>query len=103
MGYLIVVGAVVTRFPQVWKVWKRKACEGLNPVTHEIEAFGYVTCVLNGWRGGLPVDTWGENLFHSSMGIWMLLMIYSYAKPASKESVAPARKKAVLGALVARA
>ena len=103
MGYMILIGAVVTRLPQVWKVWRNKACEGLNPVSHEIEAFGYVTCVLNGWRAGLPVDTWGENLSHSTCGIGMLLMIYSYAKPGSRESVGKTRKTAVLAALGARA
>jgi hypothetical protein len=101
MGYLIVVGAVVSRMPQVWKVWRAKACEGLNPLSHEIEMFGYTVCVLNGLRLGLPPDMWGENMFHSSFGTAMVLMIYGFAKPGSRESVSKTRKTAVLAVYAA--
>ena len=101
MGYLILVGAAVTRAPQVLKVWNRKACEGLNPLSHEIEMFGYIACVLNGLRLKLPVDMWGENLFHSTFGTAMVLMIYAFAKPDSREAVSKKRKVAVLAAVAA--
>jgi hypothetical protein len=103
MGYLILVGAVVARAPQVMKVWNRKACEGLNPASHEIEMFGYIACVLNGLRLKLPVDMWGENLFHSTLGTAMVLMIYAFAKPGSREAVSKKRKVAVLAGAAALA
>lgn len=101
MGYVVLVGAVICRAPQVGKVWNRKACQGLNPAAHEIEMFGYIVCVLNGLRLKLPVDMWGENLFHSSFGTAMVLMIYAFAKPGSREDVSKKRKVAVLAAAAA--
>lgn len=101
LGWVILVGAVVTRWPQAWKVWRARSAVGLNPLMLEIEMFGYVVCVLNGLRLKLPVDVWGENLFHSSFGIATTLMLYAFAAPGSLEAVSFARKAAMCGGLAA--
>ena len=49
----------------------------------------------------LPVDVWGENLFHSSFGIATTLMLYAFAAPGSLEAVSFARKAAMCGGLAA--
>ena len=58
--------------------------------------------MLNGLRLKLPVDVWGENLFHSSFGIATTLMLYAFAAPGSLEAVSFARKAAMCGGLCSR-
>jgi uncharacterized protein with PQ loop repeat len=102
LGYVVVVGAIVVRLPQVWRMWRTRSCEGLNPLSHEAEMLAYVICVLNGLRLQLPVVAWGEMAFHSVFGIATTLMIYGYAKPGSGQVVSKTRKTIVLTAVAAR-
>ena len=96
LGYVILAGACIVRVPQVVKVKRAKNGAGLNPSTHEVEMFGYLVCVMNGLRRGLPVDVWGENLVHSSCAAIIMAMIYGYPPQATK--LARKRKLAVWAA-----
>ena len=101
MGYAIVVGAVLVRLPQTWRLWRTRSCEGVNPISNEVETFFYVVASLSGLRRRLPLAMWGENLVHAATSLATTLACYTFAKPDSAESVSRTRKMISLGALAA--
>jgi mannose-P-dolichol utilization defect 1 len=78
LSLAVMASALLFRFPQVWKVWRSKRVVGLNTLSFEVEAYGSLLCVLNGYRRGLPVELWGEHISNGSQSALLVAMIYLY-------------------------
>ncbi|KJE94517.1 hypothetical protein CAOG_05150 [Capsaspora owczarzaki ATCC 30864] len=80
LGYVIILGAVFVKIPQILKIVKAGNAEGISMISNVLELAGYITtfgynAVLN-----YPFSTWGEYLFLTIQSFVLLLLLVHFSK-----------------------
>ena len=63
VGYLIVLGAVVVKVPQIMKILVNNSTKGINPISYYVETTAYIQTAAYSMHLGLQFSVYGENLF----------------------------------------
>ena len=83
LGYIILVGALAVKVPQILKIWKAKSAFGLSPETTYIEIIYYIPIVGYNLFRNNPISTFGETIAVMVQTFMILMLIWSFDKNIS--------------------
>lgn len=78
LGYAIVGGSILVKFPQILKIHGSGSVVGLSLTTFVLEAFCAMVNVGYNFSMGFPFSTWGENFFILAQLIIILVQFFHY-------------------------
>lgn len=78
LGLGILLGACITKLPQIISVYKAKSGEGLPLLSSELENYVYLIHVSYGIILGLPVTAFGEAAVTWVQNFVLLMMLYRF-------------------------
>lgn len=78
LGLGILVGACITKLPQIIGVYKSKSGEGLPLLSSELENYVYLIHVSYGVIMGLQITSFGEAAVTWLQNIVLLMMLYRF-------------------------
>eukprot|EP00053_Salpingoeca_punica_P007253 m.66742 g.66742 ORF g.66742 m.66742 type:complete len:279 (+) comp14064_c0_seq1:132-968(+) len=83
LGFAIILGAIVVKFPQIYKFVKAKSAQGVSLVAQLQELFTYTVTLAYNIVKGFPFSTWGESLFITIQLVVLNGLILFYNKKTS--------------------
>uniref|UniRef100_A0A6B2LIX0 Mannose-P-dolichol utilization defect 1 protein homolog n=1 Tax=Arcella intermedia TaxID=1963864 RepID=A0A6B2LIX0_9EUKA len=78
LGYAIIVGSSIVKFPQIHNIWRSRSAEGLAVSMFVMELIGYVITVTYNIVNEFPFSTWGETFFVTIQNVVILYLIEAY-------------------------
>lgn len=78
LSYLIILGAVFVKVPQIVKIVQSKSTAGLSPAMYVLESVGYLITVVYNLRSGYAFSTYGENVFLLLQGFILMSLFGVY-------------------------
>ncbi|XP_014677358.1 PREDICTED: mannose-P-dolichol utilization defect 1 protein-like [Priapulus caudatus] len=63
LGYLIILGAVIVKLPQIIKIWSAKSGEGVSFLSQSLELAAVTATVSYSFANKFPFSAWGEGFF----------------------------------------
>eukprot|EP00116_Pleurobrachia_bachei_P008628 sb/3468890/ len=79
LGYAIVMGSVLVKFPQILKIYGSGSVVGLALSTFLLETFCAMINVGYNYAQQFPFSTWGENFFILIQLIIILIQLFYYS------------------------
>lgn len=76
LGFAILGGACITKLPQISAIVRSGSAAGLNPLSFELEALGYLIHTTYGALAGLAFNAYGEAAILFFQALVLLLLIY---------------------------
>ena len=80
LGYLIIVGSLVLKVPQIMNIVRSGQVKGLNINMFLLELIGYSINLFYSYRLSLPFSTYGENVFMIVQNLVILLLFFQYER-----------------------
>lgn len=81
LGYLIIVGSLILKLPQILKILGAKDVTGLTPASFYMEVLLYASSTIYNVRRGYPVSTWGENVVILVQNVILVLLVWAFYTP----------------------
>lgn len=81
LGYLIIVGSLILKLPQILKILGAKDVTGLTPASFYMEVLLYASSTIYNVRRGYPVSTWGENVVILVQNVILVLLVWTFYTP----------------------
>jgi len=78
VGYLIILGAIIVKVPQILKLFQVKSAEGVSGMMFNLEILGYSIAASYGFAKGFPFSTYGENFPLALQNVVILFLIATY-------------------------
>jgi mannose-P-dolichol utilization defect protein 1 len=88
LGYAIVVGAGIVKFPQIIAILRAGNTKGLSSGAYYLETFGYIATVAFNVLKLQPFSTYGESVFILCQNFILILLLWFYAAPGMLEIAA---------------
>jgi mannose-P-dolichol utilization defect 1 len=63
VGYVIVLGSLIVKLPQIMKILSKSSVEGINPISYYTETITYINTAAYAIHIGLQFSVYGENVF----------------------------------------
>ena len=63
VGYVIVVGSLIAKLPQIVKILSKGSVKGINPISYYSETVSYINTAAYSIHIGLQFSVYGENVF----------------------------------------
>jgi mannose-P-dolichol utilization defect 1 len=95
VGYLIVLGAVVVKVPQIMKILVNNSTKGISPMAYYVETTVYLQSAAYSMHLGLQFSVYGENLFMTAQNLAIIGLMWKFEKHI------PTFQKVAFGAFVA--
>lgn len=89
LGYAIVGGSMMVKFPQILKIHGSGSVVGLSLVAFLLETFCCLVTVSYNLKLEFPFSTWGESFFISLQLIIMLVQYFYYTQSALLSLLTP--------------
>ena len=86
LSYGIILGALLVKLPQIFKIAKSRSTAGLAPSMYILENVGYAIAVAYNVRNGYAFSTFGENVFILIQGIIICVLLVVFAEKQAKQS-----------------
>eukprot|EP01127_Copromyxa_protea_P006597 TRINITY_DN1657_c2_g1_i1.p1 TRINITY_DN1657_c2_g1~~TRINITY_DN1657_c2_g1_i1.p1 ORF type:complete len:248 (+),score=56.45 TRINITY_DN1657_c2_g1_i1:9-752(+) len=83
IGYLIIVGAIIVKVPQILKMLSTKSAQGVSGLMFLLEIVGYTISCSYGFVQGYPFSTYGENFPLALQNVVILFLIASFTKKSA--------------------
>jgi len=80
LGYLIILGSLILKVPQILNIVKSGQVKGLNINMFLLELIGYSINLFYSYRQSLPFSTYGENVFMIVQNLVILLLFFQYER-----------------------
>lgn len=77
LGYAIVAASSIVKVPQIYLIIKNRSVKGLNPVSCELEVFGYTIALAYCVSLRLPFSSYGELSFLLIQALIIVGLIYN--------------------------
>jgi len=80
LGYLIILGSLILKVPQILNIVKAGQVKGLNIYMFLLELIGYSINLFYNYRLQFPFSTYGENVFMIVQNLVILLLFFQYER-----------------------
>ncbi|OEH77622.1 hypothetical protein cyc_06878 [Cyclospora cayetanensis] len=80
LNYMILVGGLGVRLPQLYRVWKAKSVVGISEASVLVEALGAWLFVAYNLLQGHAFTTWGEVLFIGIQNLCLVSLYWKYSR-----------------------
>ena len=80
LGYSIILGATIVKFPQILKIYNSKSVEGLSISSFYFEVIQFTVGACYAMHHGQPFSTYGENMFMWLQCVIQVLLYWKYNK-----------------------
>jgi len=80
IGYLVVVGSTIVKFPQILKIFREKSVVGISLMSVFLELLGLSITVSYALYKANPFSTWGECLFMTVQNLVIIVLIFHFSK-----------------------
>jgi len=78
LGYLIILGSVIVKVPQIVKIMQNKSAEGLSRTMFILELVGYAISIVYSISNGYPFNTYGEYTFIALQNFVIIFLVFKY-------------------------
>ena len=85
LGYAVIVGATMVKFPQIFKILKSKSAKGLVPQSYYTECCMYTITACYNTHIGTPFSVYGESLFLLMQSLVIISLVWEYRPDISKQ------------------
>eukprot|EP01130_Rhizamoeba_saxonica_P000861 TRINITY_DN10758_c0_g1_i1.p1 TRINITY_DN10758_c0_g1~~TRINITY_DN10758_c0_g1_i1.p1 ORF type:complete len:229 (-),score=44.02 TRINITY_DN10758_c0_g1_i1:41-727(-) len=79
LGFLIILGSLIVKVPQILKLTKLKSADGISMAMFQLELSGYLINACYSISLGYPFSTYGETVFLAIQNIIIMLLLYKYS------------------------
>ena len=90
LGYSVVVGAAVVKFPQIIKIYNSKSIEGLSISSFYFEVIQFTVGACYAIHNSQPFSTYGENMFMWFQCTIQVVLYWHYNKTGASTKLAVA-------------
>lgn len=80
VGYLIVLGAVIVKVPQILKIVSNNSTAGISALACYLETTVYMQSAAYNMHLGMQFSVYGENLFLTAQNLAIVALIWYYDK-----------------------
>ena len=80
LGFAIILGPLILKFPQILKIMASRSAEGLSAFSNYVEIISYLGVIGNSRRLELPFSVYGEGVFINFQNFIILILIWNYNK-----------------------
>jgi mannose-P-dolichol utilization defect protein 1 len=78
VGYLIVLGAVIVKVPQILKIVMNCSTKGINAISYYTETISYVQTAAYSVHLGLQFSVFGETLFITAQNMAIIALMWHF-------------------------
>lgn len=78
LGYSVSIGSLVTKLPQVYKIYKSRNVYGLSLAMYGVETITQYISILYHIQNNYNISTYGENISFFVSNIIILILYYKY-------------------------
>lgn len=79
LGYLIIVGSMLYKLPQIFTILRGKSAGGLSLPMYLLEIIGFTITFGYNLRSNNPFSTYGENVFMILSNVAIIVLIFKYS------------------------
>jgi len=101
LGLAIVAGSGALKLPQIYSIIADRSVDGLNPGSLYMAVVSYLASAILVLRKGDPFSAGGENYIITAQNIFIVLLLFVFAKPAMSTLQCARAALAIVGAGVA--
>lgn len=83
LGYLIILGSTLVKFPQVYNIIKTGSGDGILPSMFYTESYMYIINGCYNVHLGSPFSVYGENFLLLAQNIIIIILLWYYSKGTS--------------------
>jgi len=80
IGYVIILGAVIVKVPQIIKILANCSTKGINPYSYYVETTNYLQIAAYAMHLNLQFSVWGENLFLVAQNLAIILLMWHFER-----------------------
>lgn len=102
LGYLIILGSLGFKLPQISAIWRSRSAEGLSPASFELDVLVYTASLGYSVRNHFPFSEFGEQAVVLAQNLLLLGLVWLFAEVSrARRALAASLLMAAVGLVAA--